>query len=98
LPCFGFHPIKRIFIRQDSIANLNDSGSSLKIYNLLFHSFFKVTTSNGPCVFPFKYKNVMHHQCTYEIHPSFNNKTWCCLNSDCDANFSWGNCPGKSFA
>ena len=45
------------------------------------------------CVFPFKYKNALHYQCSYENHPGFDNKKWCCTNADCDATFAWGDCP-----
>ncbi len=54
--------------------------------------------SNGAsCVFPFTYKNVLRHQCTYEQHPDYVNKKWCCTNSNCDNDFKWGICPGIKF-
>lgn len=57
-----------------------------------------VKTTNGNanganCVFPFKYKNNLHYQCSYENHPGFDNKKWCCTESDCDKTFVWGDCP-----
>ena len=52
--------------------------------------------SNGSaCVFPFKYKNIDHYQCTYEDSSRFDDKKWCCTTSDCDMSLKWGNCPCK---
>ncbi len=50
-------------------------------------------SNKKPCVFPFKYNNIMHYQCSFERHPFFNNKKWCCTNADCDSQFEWGECP-----
>ena len=58
-----------------------------------------VKTTNGNanganCVFPFKYNGVNHYQCTYENHPGFDFKKWCCTEPDCDKPGSkWGDCP-----
>ena len=49
------------------------------------------------CTFPFKYKNVEHHECIGERHAEYNGKKWCCLNADCDQSFEWGQCPGIFF-
>ena len=64
--------------------------------HLILKKIVKTTGGNAngaACVFPFRYKNIVHHECTYENHPGFDNKKWCCTNSDCDASFVWGDCP-----
>lgn len=53
--------------------------------------------NGSSCVFPFKYNGVQHYQCTYEDRDKFNNKKWCCVNSDCDDKLEWGNCPSNNF-
>ena len=48
-----------------------------------------------PCVFPFKYNNRMHYQCTHEKRDGAesDSERWCCTNSNCDEDFKWGYCP-----
>jgi hypothetical protein len=50
-------------------------------------------SNNAACVFPFKYKNIDHYQCTYEDAANFGGKKWCCTTANCDTDFKWGNCP-----
>jgi hypothetical protein len=80
------------------VDNCKEVHKVLKVWYQCVNTPVKTTGGNANgknCVFPFKYNNADHYQCTYENHTGFNNTKWCCTTYDCDAVYEWGECPGK---
>ena len=70
------------------------------IFNLIFaDSCITVggASPNLPCVFPFKFNNVVYNNCTLMYAHHTNNKTWCSTKVDANGvhmsnSGNWGNC------
>jgi len=93
--------------RDKSKCNLTASNSTftdncpnvvkqLKVWYQCVALPIKTTGGNAGganCYFPFNYKSTSYYQCTYEQHPDYVNKRWCCTTPDCTTDFKWGVCP-----